>query len=289
MSWYLVVLKTAFTVVILLVLTRLIGKKQVSQLSLFEYITGITLGSIAAYIPLESEPTSWYLGALSLLVWVIMAFVIEYLEIKSKKMRKWIIGTETVLIKHGKVLEENLKKERMTAIELMSKLRAKNIFNLSEVEFAIMEPDGSVNVMLKKEHQPLTASMLHLPVNREREPEMVIIDGQIEKEVLSRIGKNEKWLLKELEKQGLKLEDVFLAQVDSSGNLWTDLYQDRSSSRSRPHWRANLIQALETCEAELKKSGQLAQDPDEKQMYLNTARDLKEITKDIQSRFLSLS
>ena len=103
MSWYLVVVKTFFTVVVLLVLTRLIGKRQVSQLSLFEYITGITLGSIAAYIPLESEPNSWYLGALSLLVWLIMALGIEYLGIKSQKIRKWIVGTETVLIKQGKV------------------------------------------------------------------------------------------------------------------------------------------------------------------------------------------
>lgn len=282
MNWYLVVIKTAFTVILLLVLTRLIGKRQVSQLSLFEYITGITLGSIAAYIPLESEPSSWYLGALSLLVWVLMALGIEYLEVKSQKIRKLIVGTETVLIKEGKVLEENLKKERITASELMGKLRGKNIFKLSDVEFAVMEPDGSVNVMLKKEHQPVTANMLHILVNREREPEMVIVDGMIQKESLSRLGKNQKWLQKELEKQGVSLEEVFMAQVESSGKLSLDLYQDRFLNHPSANSRTDLLQALEKCEAELTKSGKSAKDPREEKMYLKSARDLKKIINEIK-------
>ena len=286
MNWYLVVIKTAFTVILLLVLTRLIGKRQVSQLSLFEYITGITLGSIAAYIPLESEPSSWYLGALSLLVWVLMALGIEYLEVKSQKIRKLIVGTETVLIKEGKVLEENLKKERITASELMGKLRGKNIFKLSDVEFAVMEPDGSVNVMLKKEHQPVTANMLLIPVDREREPEMVIVDGMIQKESLARLGKNQKWLQKELEKQGVSLEEVFMAQVESSGKLSLDLYQDRFLNHPPANSRTDLLQALEKCEAELTKSGKSAKDPREEKMYLKSARDLKRIINEIK---LSLS
>lgn len=202
MSWYGVIIKTIFTVLLLLVITRLLGKRQVTQLSLFEYITGITLGSIAAYIPLEAEKTAWYLGSLSLLVWVLMALGIEYLQIKSKKVREWLDGKETVLIKEGKVLEDNLKKERIAINELMSQLRKRNVFRLADVEFAIMEPDGSVNVMLKKERQPLTAKMLEKSVPQEREPEIVVMDGKIQDEPLFRLGRNRDWLKEELENRG---------------------------------------------------------------------------------------
>lgn len=227
MSWYGVVIKTIFTVLLLLAITRLLGKRQITQLSLFEYITGITLGSIAAYIPLEAEKTAWYLGALSLLVWVTMAIGIEYLQIKSKKIRDLLDGKETVLIKEGKILEDNLKKERITIDELVSQLRKQNVFRLADVEFAIMEPDGSVNVMVKKERQPITAKMLDISVAQEREPEIVVMDGNIQDESLFRLGKNRKWLNEELEKQGVAIENVFMAQVDSYGDLYLDLYDDQ--------------------------------------------------------------
>ncbi|MGA8943238.1 MAG: DUF421 domain-containing protein [Thermoactinomyces sp.] len=281
MSWYGVVIKTIFTVLLLLAITRILGKRQVTQLSLFEYITGITLGSIAAYIPLEAEKTAWYLGALSLLVWVMMAIGIEYLQIKSKKIRELLDGKETVLIREGKVLEDNLKKERMTINELVSQLRKRNVFRLADVEFAIMEPDGSVNVMLKKERQPVTAKMLEMPVAREREPEIVVMDGKIQDESLFRLGRNRKWLKEKLERQGVALENVFLAQVDSFGDLYLDLYDDQLQ-KPVPQDRAQLLATLKKCEADLELFGLSTGNEEAKKIYLESAQELEQAIREVK-------
>ncbi|MGV2794814.1 DUF421 domain-containing protein, partial [Clostridium perfringens] len=143
----------------LFILPRVLGKRQSSQLSFFEYITGITIGSITAYLSLDVD-THWYLGIVSMVVWFLVSLGIEYIQIKSKKARDWIESTSTILIKEGKVLEDNLKKEKLTNDELLEQLRKKNVFDAAQVEFALIEPDGSINMQLKKEHQPLTPSDL---------------------------------------------------------------------------------------------------------------------------------
>ncbi len=108
-DWAEVSLRTLMAIAILFLITKILGKRQVSQLSLFEYITGITIGNLAASIPLERE-SSWYLGTISLAVWVLTTLGIEFLQIKSKKARDFADGKTTILIKDGKILEDNLKK-----------------------------------------------------------------------------------------------------------------------------------------------------------------------------------
>lgn len=112
-DWAEVALRTLMAIAILFLITKILGKRQVSQLSLFEYITGITMGNLAATIPMEREST-WYLGFVALAVWVLTTFVIEILQIKSKKVRDFADGKTRTLIKDGKILEDNLKKERLT-------------------------------------------------------------------------------------------------------------------------------------------------------------------------------
>ncbi len=281
MSWYGVIIKTIFTVLLLLAITRLLGKRQVTQLSLFEYITGITLGSIAAYIPLEAEKTAWYLGSLSILVWILMALGLEYLQIKSKKLREWLDGKETVLIKEGKVLEDNLKKERITINELVSQLHKRNIFRLADVEFAIMEPDGSVNVMLKKECQPVTAKMLEMSVAQEREPEIVVMDGKIQDESLFRLGRNREWLKEELKKLGVALENVFVGQVDSFGELYLDLYDD-NLQQPMAQERPQLLATLKKCEADLEMFGLSTENEEAKKLYLESSQELEQVIQEVK-------
>ncbi|GIQ64443.1 hypothetical protein PACILC2_30110 [Paenibacillus cisolokensis] len=108
-NWLEIVLRTLIAVVVLFSLTKLLGKRQVSQLSLFEYITGITIGSLAAYVSLDLE-ANWYLGLISMVVWTAISLGIEFLQIKSKKSRDFIDGKATIVIKDGKILEDNLKK-----------------------------------------------------------------------------------------------------------------------------------------------------------------------------------
>ncbi|MFB5267677.1 DUF421 domain-containing protein [Paenibacillus enshidis] len=264
-QWALVILHTLVAIVVLFVMTKLLGKRQVSQLSLFEYITGITIGSLAAYIPLESRET-WYLGVISLVVWSLVSLVIEYVQIKSKKFRDTVDGTGTVLIKDGKVLEDHLRKERVTMDELMSQLRRKGAFKVADVEFAVMENSGEINILLTKENQPLTPKMIGLALAPEKEPQSIVVDGEIQERELSEASKDKKWLQSELGKRGVELSDVFLAQVESNGRLHLDLYDDKLQS-GQPAQSNSLLVALESCQEEYKKQAANAEDQRGKQIY----------------------
>lgn len=224
-EWLEVVVRTLFAVVVLFFLTKLLGKRQVSQLSFFEYITGITVGSLAAYISLDTDKY-WHLGLIALIVWVACSLGIEWLQMKSKKARDFIDFKSTVLIKDGKILEDHMKKERLTTDELLEELRKKDVFNISEVEFAIMESDGAINVLLKKEYLPLSAKDLGVKVAPQKESQAVIMDGKVLDKPLDTLNLTRSWLDGALEKMGLTVENVFLAQVDSYGELTVDLYAD---------------------------------------------------------------
>jgi len=271
-EWLEVVWRTLCAVFVLFLLTRLLGKRQVSQLSLFEYITGITIGSLAAYISLDLEST-WYLGLISLVVWVAVSLVIEYLQMKSKTARDWLDSKSTVLIKDGKVLEDNMKKERLTSDELLEQLRSKNIFKVADVEFAIIEPNGGINVLLKKENQPLTPSHLGIKVGPEKEPESVIMDGNIMDEPLSRLGLNRGWLFTELEKLGVAIENVYLGQVDAYGQLYVDLFDDQLIV-PQPQQKASLLAQLKKCEADLEMFGLSTDDAQAKWIYEQCSKEL---------------
>jgi len=279
-DWLLIILRTLLAVAILFVMTKLLGKRQVSQLSLFEYITGITIGSLAAYISLDLE-AKWYLGIISLSVWVLVTLGIEFLQLKSKTARDFIDGKATVLIKDGKILEDNLKKERLTADELMENLRAKNVFQAANVEFAVMEPSGDINVLLTKENQQLTPKHLGIKVGPEQEPQAVIMDGKVMDEPLATIGLSREWLNTELEKLGVAIENVFLGQVDSYGQFYVDLFDDQIQV-PKPQTKASLLATLKKCEADLEMFSLSTKEANAKEMYGECAKELERIIEDVK-------
>ncbi|WP_028545409.1 DUF421 domain-containing protein [Paenibacillus taiwanensis] len=275
-----IAIRTLVSVVVLFFLTKLLGKRQVSQLSLFEYITGITIGSIAAYISLDAE-AKWYLGIISLVVWVAFSLGIEYLQIKTKKLRDFIDSKSTVLIKGGRILEKNLHKERITSDELMQQLRKNNAFRVADVEFAVMEPSGEINVLLKKELQPLTAKDLGIVLPNEKEPQIVIMDGKLLPEPLRGLGLDLNWLHHELEKVGYKMEEVFLGQVDSNKQLYVDLYDDQRSVGMQQQPNVQLTMLLKQCEAEVRKLTGKNEDVQLQQLYERFRADLERVVPDI--------
>ncbi|WP_427181616.1 DUF421 domain-containing protein [Paenibacillus sp. TC-CSREp1] len=217
-EWLEVILRTLSAVTILFLITKILGKRQISELSLFEYITGITLGNLVGYISLDTD-TSWYLGFLAVFVWVSVSAGAEYLTMKSKKIRDIVDGRSTILIENGAVIQENLKKERLTIDEFLEQLRKKDVFRVADVEFAIMEQSGDISVMLKKEYQPLTADLLGYRLSSEKEPRTIIMDGNILPESLQGAGLSEDWVKKELRKLNVTLNQVSIGQVDSKGEL----------------------------------------------------------------------
>jgi uncharacterized membrane protein YcaP (DUF421 family) len=231
---------------------------------------GITLGELAGFVSTDIEK-HYFLGILAMAVWFIVPFGLEQLTLRSKILRQWFEGKGRVLIKEGKILEENLKKERLTADELMEQLRAKNAFRVADVEFAVMESDGKLSVLLKRDKQPLTASDLGIKLANEVEPQTVIIDGKIMYEPLATIGLNQGWLKTELEKIGVSVENVFLAQVDAYQQLYVDLYDDQIKTPA-PQARALLLATLKKIQADLELFALGTRDPDAKAMYGDNAR-----------------
>lgn len=280
-GWVEVILRTLSAIVILFFLTKLLGKRQVSQLSLFEYITGITIGSLAAYVSLELDG-SWILAVIALIVWSLVSLGIEYLQLKSKAVRDFLDGKATVVIQKGKILEEELKKERLSADELLEQLRKKNVFNISDVEFAVMEPSGEVSVLLTKENQPITAKHLGAEVGSEAEPKTVIMDGEILSEGLLASGFQQEWLKTQLEKRGVELKEVFLGQVDDLGQLHIDLYDDQMEvPQTNEHkW---LWAVLKKCEADLEMFALSTKNQQAVELYQNCLQSMKQVIREVKT------
>jgi uncharacterized membrane protein YcaP (DUF421 family) len=210
--------RTLIAIVSMFFLTKLLGKRQLSEISLFGYISGISIGNIAAYIALENEKV-WLLGIISLCLWVLITVLLERLTLKSKKLRGYVDGDRRLLIKNGIVLKEAMAKEKMTVDELLEQLRDRDVYRIADIENASIEANGQVSVLLKAQHLPLTPAMLGLPVESEYEPITVITDGSAELETMKSKGIDLTWLNKQLATENLKIEDVFIAQYIRDSEL----------------------------------------------------------------------
>ncbi|WP_082233670.1 DUF421 domain-containing protein [Halobacillus massiliensis] len=258
--------------IVLFFLTKLLGKKQISQLTFFEYVTGITIGSIAAEVIMGLENNIWH-GILGTAIFAVFPFLIGLLALHSKKVRDFVDGTSTVLIKDGKVLEQSLKKEKYTLDELLQLLRGKDIFEIAEVEYAVLEADGKLSVLPKKDYRPVTRKDLGLESMNEKEPHIVIMDGKIMDKPLHEVGKDQEWLIMELEKQETTIDKVFIAQVDSYGSLTIDLYDDEIQVTT-PQDRPLLLANIKKCQADLELFALATDSPSAKALYEKNAKKL---------------
>ncbi|WP_156289819.1 DUF421 domain-containing protein [Oceanobacillus salinisoli] len=217
--------------ILMFILARLMGKRQITQVTYFDYIVGITIGSIAAELTFSPHirMSNFILG---MFIWAFIPILISKLELKSKRFRNIMEGNSTTLIKDGKILEKNLRKEKLTIDEMMVLLRKKDVYKLSDIESAVMEKNGEISILKKSELQPLTPVDMGMVVEKEHLPCIVIIDGNLLDKTLADYGYTEEWLLGEIQKQGAeKISDVFVAQIDSMGNVYVDLYNDNVKSQ----------------------------------------------------------
>ncbi|MFJ8071174.1 DUF421 domain-containing protein [Peribacillus sp. NPDC096447] len=278
-DWIEIVLRSLFFLIVLFLITKVLGKKQLSQLSFFEYVTGITIGNVGAELATKVEGNIIH-GVLSILVFAIAPFIAGLISLKSKTFRDLIEGKATVFIKDGKVMEDNLKKEKYTIDELLGLLRKKDVFDISEVEFALLEANGDFSVMLKKQNQPVTAKDLNLSVAAVKEPQTIIMDGSILDEPLSTIGLNRNWLHTELDKLGVLLENVFLGQANSNGELTVDLYDDKLKVPS-PQEKPLLLATLKKCQADLELFALGTESKEAKEMFSKNSEKLQRAIDDV--------
>lgn len=273
-EWLDIAVRSALFVIVLFFITKWLGKKQISELSFFEYVTGISIGSIGAEVAMGLERNIFH-GIVGIVIFAAIPFFAGFISLKSKSFRNFIEGKATVFIKGGKIMENNLKKERYTSDELLELLRQKNVFQVADVEFAVLEATGDLSVMLKKENQPLTAKDLNLTVPSVKEPQTVIMDGVILDEPLATIGRSRNWLHTELDKLGVTVENVYLGQVNSYGELTVDLFDDKLQVAS-PKERPLLLSTLKKCQADLELFALGTESKEAKQMYRLNSEKLQE-------------
>lgn len=214
-------MRSTLIVVVLLILTRLLGKKQMSQLTYFNYITGVTMGSVAG--DFISEVNMPVVDALASLIAIcILTELNSFIALKSTSYRKVMDGDDIILIKKGKIIKPALKSCRMSVNILLMLLRQSNTFSVEEVEYAILETNGSLSVMKRQQAQPIIKSDLDIKSEKIKNlPREVISDGKIMKVNLKELNKDEEWLKNELRKNNIEsVKDVFYAEVRSDGTLY---------------------------------------------------------------------
>lgn len=216
-----IILRTVLTLVILFFLFKLMGKKQVSQMSMFDYITGITIGSIVADISLDIEK-NLLAGIICLLIYCLTDLLIANLSLKSIHLRNFFNGREVILIKNGKINRDNMSKNQLTINILETEARVNGYFNLNEINNAILEPNGKISFEAKDKNKPLTKKDINVKLKDSPIVYNIIIDGEIVKANLKHLNKDINWLNHELKVLGHKLEDILLMTLDSNEKI--DIY-----------------------------------------------------------------
>lgn len=214
-----VALTSVGSVVVLFILTKLIGNKQISQLNTFDYINGITIGSIAAEMATSLED-DFLKPLLSMVIYTIIVLLISFASARSVKMRRFFTGRSLMLLNNGKMYRENFKKSKLDLTEFLTQCRENGYFNIDKIQSAVFETNGKVSILPKAEEKPVTPKDLNIKMNKETPAVILIEDGVVLMENLRYTGNDTQWLNNELKNLGInKAEDVFLASCDSNNKL----------------------------------------------------------------------
>ncbi|MGE8203676.1 YetF domain-containing protein [Heyndrickxia sp. NPDC080065] len=217
------IVRTFIGFFVLLLLIRLLGKKQLAHMSFFSYITGIALGNIAGDLVIHKD-VKIIDGIIGLALWVFLTAAIEYTVLKFSRSRILFDGEPSIVIKHGKIMEKALSSNKLNMDDLSMLLRIKNVFAISEVEYAILEPNGQLSVLKKEEYEPVTKKDANIQVKRRPYiPTELVVDGKFIGKNLQELNINEDWLLNELKRKGFpNLNDIFYAELQTDGSIFVD-------------------------------------------------------------------
>jgi uncharacterized membrane protein YcaP (DUF421 family) len=275
-QWVEIAVRSFSIIVGLFIITKLLGKKQLSKLSFFEYIVGITVGDIAGTLSMDRD-LDLKNGVTSILIWALFPIVTSRISLRNKRFRDFIDGNATVFVREGKILEQNLRKEKYTIDEFLEQLRKKDIFAIEDIEFATLESNGDLSVLLKKAKQPATYGDLNPEAPDLKEPQTIIMDGDILDEPLAQLGLNRAWVKAELEKRNVLIENVFIAQVNPSGEMSVDLYNDHLKAAPMKEKLLTFV-TLNKCSTDFSFLSMTAISPEGKDLYKNTADSLSELS-----------
>lgn len=225
----LIVLRTFILFTVTLIFLRIMGKRQIGQLQPYELVIIIMISELAA-IPMENTGIPLLRGIIPIFVLFTAQVALAYISLKSERARGMICGKPSVLIENSKIVESELRRIRYNINDLLEQLRSKNVANISDVEFAILETSGQLSIILKSQKRPVVPEDLNLATQYEGLPTTLVVDGQINDENLQKVNLNIDWLRTELNKFGINnIKDVLFASLDTRGNLY---YQLKSSGEN---------------------------------------------------------
>ena len=227
-----VFLRALFIYIAVLVLMRLMGKREVGQLSTFDLVVAIMIAEIAVF-PMQELQKPLYLALIPMFVLVGAEIFISYLCLHSRFLRRMVDGYPSILICRGKIMEKEMRRQRYNLNDLMGQLRQKDIFNIADVEYAILETSGELSVMLKNNKRSVTPEDLNLTPSYESIPAPLILDGEVLLENLEHLGLSRGWLEEELKRCGLEVKNVLYASLDSRGKLYISEKQTAPVCRKR--------------------------------------------------------
>ncbi len=212
-------IRTITLYILVLIVMRFMGKREIGQLQPFELAISIMIADLAT-IPMAETGIPISSGVIPILGLLVMHLTISVINLKSIKMRKIICGKPAILIYRGRIQEKTMKKERFTINELEERLRGYNVTNIGDIEYAILETSGQISILQKPNKRNAIPEDFGIMPEYEGIAYDLVIDGKIMKENLEKLDKDYNWLLKQVEPFGIKPEEALIATIDGKGNFF---------------------------------------------------------------------
>jgi uncharacterized membrane protein YcaP (DUF421 family) len=219
MDFFMLTFKSVGSLFILFLLTSSLGKKQINQLNMFDYVIGISIGNVVAEMTVNKE-VNFFDGVLVMSIYAFISIIISFLTTKSIILRRKISGVPTTIIEKGKIIESGLVKSKLDINELLEEARIDGYFDISEIEYAFLETNGKISFLPKSKYKPITPNDIKLKTDYKGLCTNVIIDGKIMKNNLKSINKSEDWLISRL--NNLKynsISNLLLVTCDTNEKL----------------------------------------------------------------------
>ena len=217
---WIIILKTGVIYCVLMLFLRLLGKRQLGEMELSEFVVAALIANLAAH-PLEETGQPMLPPLLAIAVLSALELLTAFVSMRSIRIRALLYGTPSLIIDHGKINQAEMRKNRFTADELMQAMRTSGILDINEVLYAILETNGVLNIIPIAEAQPVTAGQMGLSGEQAAYPSVIVSEGRVMDDNLSRLGYNRKWLEKKLREQGCAVPgQVFLMTADRAGNVF---------------------------------------------------------------------
>lgn len=222
-------IRTIILYIIVLIVMRFMGKREIGQLQPFELAISIMIADLAT-LPMAETGIPITNGIIPILGLLVMHLLISVINLKSVKIREIMCGKPSILIYRGRIQEKNMKKERFTINELEERLRGNNVFNIGDVEYAILETSGQITVIQKPNKRNTIPEDFNIMPEYEGISYDLVVDGKVMKENLKKLGKDYNWLVKQVKSFGIKPEEALIATIDGKGNFFCQEKEGRKKN-----------------------------------------------------------